>query len=300
MNSTVDSVSAVAAPVEPGSGFIDRVLAAADRDPALASLGLRPAARSAVPARPVRRPVAVVMRRRRTLLGLTGLTALAAVAAIGSGSWVLAGLAILFAGLDVAYLTLVIAMTHLKARDELTASRAADDCWWLELQPAARLSVPEPEAAPAVSLGELDLGRFVLSYFTGWLLMPVVGVIALVRGDLAGVEQSPVLGRIVAVQRQGRAQSLRLLVAGATTVAVAGGGAVGAAILAPGMASAAVPAQTQYAPVEAPSGIAAEHGLAITYLAQLNDVVESPVVTSETPPAPRLAPGGATPEETAG
>lgn len=301
LNAALDAVSAVTAPVEPGLGFVDRVLAAADRDPALALLGrlearAEPAAALVeVAALPARRPVAVVMRRRRTLLGLTGLTALLAVVAMGSGSWVPAGLAIFSAALEVAYLSLVIAVTHLKARAELAPVPAADDCWWQELAPVRPLTVEAPAAAPVASVGDLDLAHFVVSYFTGWMLMPVVALIGLVRGDLTGIESSPVLGRIVALQRQGRAQSLRLLVAGATTVAVAGGGT--AMALAPGVAAAATPAPApavqvqvqvqapaRYTPPDAPSGVAAEHGLAVTYLAQLNDITESPTITRDTSP----------------
>jgi hypothetical protein len=282
LNAALDSVSVLTAPVEPHPGFVDRVLAAADRDPALAPA--RPVTVLVGASAPGRRPVAVVMRRRRTLLGLSGITALLAVIALGSGSWAVAALAIFSAVLEAAYLSLIIAVTHLKARDELTLAATADESWWRELPPVRPLLVEQPAPLPEARVGELDLAHFVVSYFTGWLLMPVVAVIGLVRGDLTGVEQSPVLGRIVALQRQGRSHSLRLLVAGATTVAVAGGGT--AMALAPGVASAATPAPAHSTAVDQSPGVVSEHpiqqvggdGLAVTYLAQLNQLSEVPTI----------------------
>ncbi len=335
LNATLDALSAATLPVEPRYGFVEGVLAAAERDPALAALTSAEArwvpeaagagwvaapgvpdhpvrAASGRPRREARRPVAVVMRRRRTLLGLTGLTILLAVLAAGSGSWVFAGSAIAFAVLDVAYLGLVMAVTHLKAREELTGGLAADDGWWRQLVPApGRSASPDPAAGAApvpaltavapVSVDDLALARFVLSYFTGWLLMPVVALIAVVRGDLTGVEQSPVLGRIVALQRQGRSQSLRLLAAGATTVAVASGGTL-AAVVAPSMASAATAVPAAHAAAApaaaAPSGpaagpyapsstfSAASTDLTVTYLAQLSPVTDEAASGSPSPAAP--------------
>ncbi|MDE3206469.1 MAG: hypothetical protein KGQ66_19860 [Acidobacteriota bacterium] len=354
LNATLDALSAATVPVEPGYGFVERVLDAAERDPALAALtssgagwvpevagaGWAPGTGpSAVPVgagagrrphRGARRPVAAVMRRRQTLLSLTAVTILLAVLASGSGSWWFAGPAIAGAVLDVAYLGLVMAVTHLKAREELAGGLAADDGWWRQLLPAAgRAAPPEPAAGavptPALtasvpaSVDDLALARFVLSYFTGWLLMPVVALIAVVRGDLTGVEQSPVLGRIVALQRQGRSQSLRLLAAGATTVAVASGGTL-AVVVAPGMASAATsvpaaqapaatsvpgaqsPAATSVPAAQAPAaspyvpGSTSSTGstnLAVTYLAQLNAVTETAAPGS---PPPATSPPDASPD----
>jgi hypothetical protein len=246
LNAALDSISAVTVPVPPSPGFVESVLAAAESTlaPAAVPALVNPALVS--PARPrvtgVQRPVAVVMRRRRTLLGLSGATLLLAAIALGSASWAVSALAIFFAVLEVAYIGLVVALTHTKARDELAASLPVNECWWSELEPVGPAGpgpVPDMIATPVVAVDNMALVHFAASYFAGWVLTPVVALIGLVRGDLTGLEHSPVLTRIVALQRQGRAQSLRLLAAGATTVAVAGGGTVATMVVAPGVASAA-------------------------------------------------------------
>jgi LysM repeat protein/anti-sigma factor ChrR (cupin superfamily) len=265
LNAALDSMSVVTRPVEPGPGFVDSVLAAAE-----ATLAPAPATARVTRIGP---PVTVVMRRRRTLLGLTGATFLLAAVAAGSASWAVSSLAIASAVLLVTYLGLVIAVTHTQAREELAATLPVDDCWWGGFEPVTVSSLPPAEelvATPVVAVDNMSLVRFVGSYFAGWMLTPVVALIALVRGDLAGVEQSPVLGRIVALQRQGRAQSLRLLAAGATSVAVAGGATM---VVAPGLASAATSAPT-YAVHSGDPGAAnsAGQGAAVSYLAQLNGI----------------------------
>lgn len=229
------------------------------------------------------RPVTVVARRRRTLLALTGLTA--ALLAFGAGlqNWPVLGLALCSALLESIYLALVVSVTHTKARQDLFASfrsdRIADDSYWRELEPEllAPSEAAEDLAVPGVvAVNNTDLLRFVLSYFAGWALTPLVVLIRLMRGDLAGIEQSPLLGHIVDLQRRGRAQSLRLLVAGATTVAVAGGGA---ALVAPAVAWAA-PATQSYTvhAGDTLSAIAERYGVSTSYLAQLNGISDPNLV----------------------
>jgi LysM repeat protein len=225
------------------------------------------------PARP--RPVTVVLRRRRTLAALTGATAVLAVLGLAAHTWLLLGPAVAVAALEAAYLALVITITHTKARDEMAttfqARRVADDAYWRELEfevvaPAA----DEATAPPVVGVPNTTLARFVFAYFLGWALTPLVAIIGLLRGDLAGIEQSPLLGHIVTLQRRGRAQSLKLLVAGATSVAVVGGGA--SVLIAPGLAAAA-PAQSYVVhPGDTVSGIADRFGVSASSLVQLNGI----------------------------
>src|SRR5581483_2556098 len=113
LNSALDSISAATVPVEPGPAFVDGVLSLGEQHQLL----LRPA--------PRRAPVPVVIRRRRTLLTLSAVTCLMAILAVGAHSWVLTGLGIFFAVLEVAYLGLVMAVAHTKARDELAPASAS-------------------------------------------------------------------------------------------------------------------------------------------------------------------------------
>jgi LysM repeat protein len=259
---------------------VDRVLAAADTagltaDPvpsALTGGSLYHPARS--------RPMTVLLRRRRTVAILTGTSAVLALLGLAFDTWILLGPAIVAAALDVAYLALILAVAYGNARHDLVsvfeARRVSNHTDWdtylgdlgLELLPTA--TVDDPGAPPVVAVGSTALVRFILSYFLGWVLTPLVVGIRLVRGDLTGLERSPLLERIVALQQQGRRHSLKLLVAGATTVAVAGGGA--AVMVAPGLAAAA-PAQTYVVhPGDTLSGIAARFGLSTSSLAQLNGI----------------------------
>ena len=175
--------------------------------------------------------------------------------------------------------------TRTRARSELVAARPADDVWWRGLEPieaSAAAPVVDPSEASTVALDNTALTRFVVSYFTGWLLTPVVATIGLVRGDLSGVEQSSVLGRILALQRQGRAQSLRLLAAGVTTVVVAGGGTATATILlTPQVASAAPAPQTYVVRTgDTLSAIAQRYGVPVTYLARINGISDPNVIVA--------------------
>jgi LysM repeat protein len=273
---TLDSITAATVPVTPRAGFVDRVLTAADAagltaDPvpsALTAGSLYHSVRT--------RPMTVLLRRRRTVAVLTGTTAVLALLGMAFDTWILLGPAIVAAALDVAYLALIIAVAYGNARHDLLsvfeAQRISDDSYWrdlgLELLPTA--TVDDPAAPPVVAVGSTALVRFILSYFLGWFLTPLVAGIRLVRGDLTGLERSPLLERIVALQQQGRRHSLKLLVAGATTVAVAGGGA--AVMVAPGLA-AAYPAQTYVVhPGDTLSGIAARFGVSTSSLAQLNGI----------------------------
>jgi LysM repeat protein len=222
------------------------------------------------------RPVTVVLRRRRTLAALTGATVVLAVLGLAAQTWLLLGPAAAVAALDAAYLALVITITHTKARDEMAtifqARRVADDTYWRELdfEVVAPGTADEPTAPPVVGVPNTTLVRFVFAYFLGWVLTPLVAIIGLLRGDLAGIEQSPLLGHIVALQRRGRAQSLKLLVAGATSVAVVGGGA--SVLIAPGLAAAA-PAQSYVVhPGDTLSGIADRFGVSASSLVQLNGI----------------------------
>lgn len=304
----LDAISATVRPIAPSAGFVDRVLAAAEpfvppeplpvTEPAsvpdphfipyLLTWPAVSAGRSEAGARP-RRPVAVVMRRRRTLLTLTAATAAFALMAVGLNSWVLLGLAVSCAVLQASYLALVIRVTHTKARYDMSsafrlgtadpscpADPAEDESYWLQLETDLRLDAgghdaPSPTVVP---VGNTALLRFVAAYFVGWLLTPVVAAIALIRGDLTGIEPSGLLGRIVDLQRRGRAQSLKLLVAGATTVAVAGGGAA-TMLAAPGLAAAATAASTYTVhPGDTLWAIAESHGTSASYLAQLNGIAD--------------------------
>ena len=295
----LDAISGATVPMEPSPGFVERVLAAGE--PIIASTPLpgRPETTSAladvVPLRrrgaggaaaPYRPPVAVVMRRRRTLLCLSAATAALSLMAVGIHTWVLPALAILSAMLDVAYLGLVIRVTHTRARYDIdstfrTARLADDDDFWRKLESEVRFIPSDDERVTpsVVGVGNTTLARFVVAYFIGWLLTPLVALIGLVRGDLAGIEQSPVLGRIVDLQRRGRAQSLKLLVAGATTVAVAGGGTAATVLVAPDLAAAATPAPTYTVHQgDTLSGIAARYGIPVSQLARLNGISDPNVI----------------------
>jgi LysM repeat protein len=222
-------------------------------------------------------PVAVVLRRRRTVLGLTGITAGLLVTAMAFDAPTLWAMATVSAVLTVAYLALVIGVTHTRARHDMAQAfdreSQADDAFWRELQPAPtpRHAPDEPLSPPVVAVHNADLARFVVAYFVGWALTPVVATIQLVRGDLTGIEQSPLLAHLVVLQQRGRSQSLKLLVAGATTVAVAGG--TGAIFISPSLASASTSAQT-YTVHDGDTlwGIAARYGLSASYLAQVNGI----------------------------
>jgi hypothetical protein len=271
LTTVVDSISAITVPVDPSPGFVNAVLdAAAAADP-----GWGPVKVSEKPARVtcVQRPVAVVARRRRTVLALTGVTLLFAVLAAGSAGWALSGLAIFAAIVEVTYLGMVVAITHSKARAELITVLAKDDCWWRDFEPVAPPGSPAADteliATPVVAVNNTDLARFCCSCFAGWLLAPVVGLIRLVRGDLAGIEHTHVLGAIVALQRRSRARSLHLLAAGATTVAVASGGAAVTMWIAPGMASAATAARLHTLGSQVmPEALAKHYGISSSYLAE--------------------------------
>jgi LysM repeat protein len=277
----LDSINAATVPVAPSAGFVDRVLAAADAahltaDPSPGPDLARPD-RSDPPARP--RPVTVVLRRRRTLAALTAVAAVLGLLGLAAQTWLLLGPAVAVAALDVAYLALVIAITHTKARDDMASvfqvQRIPDDTYWRELerQVTAPATIDDSAASPVVAVGNTALARFVFAYFLGWALTPLVAIIRLQRGNLAGVEQSPLLGHIVALQRRGRAQSLKLMVAGATSVAVVGGGAA-AVLIAPGLAAAA-PVQSYIVhPGDTLSGIAARFGVSTSPLTQLNGIAD--------------------------
>jgi LysM repeat protein len=273
LNTAVDVISASTTPVEPSPGFVGRVLASAEEHYLTPPL--------AAPSR----PVPVVVRRRRTLLSLSAVTAALAVAGVEAHSLTLSVLAAFAAALALAYLGLIVAVTRTKARSELATAWPADDVWWRGLEPiesTAAAPAAERSAAPTVALDNAVLARFVVSYFTGWLLTPVVAAIGLVRGDLSDVEQSPVLGRVVALQRQGRAQSLRLLAAGVTTVVVAGGGTATATILLTPQAASAAPAPQSYVvrAGDTLSAIAQRYGVSVTYLARLNGISDPNVIVA--------------------
>lgn len=295
----LDSISAAVVPLAPSAGFVERVLAAAGpavdvtHAGASAPAPLPPSPRAAtasasapavtavVEGGAVRRPVAVVMRRRRTLLSLTAATAALSLMAVGLNSWTLIALAVASAVLEVSYLALVIRVTHTKARFDMASAfgrpERDDDRSWSDLGRDLRMwpMGEEADGAPVISVGNTALARFVLAYFVGWILTPVVAVISLVRGDLTGIEGSPVLSRIVDLQRRGRSQSLKLLVAGATTVAVAGGGTVATVLVAPGMAAAATStASYTVHPGDTLWGIAESRGVSASYLAQLNGIAD--------------------------
>jgi LysM repeat protein len=307
LTAALDSLSAATRPVAPAEGFVDRVLAAAGpglmRAPAgapVAAPAVQPVIPSSVPAGagafelsgpdPARRrPVAVVLRRRRTLAVLTGLTTVFSLGGLAYHSWALLVPALVVAALEVTYLALVMSITRARARDELTTAmgRVADsgDPFWDGIAPVEADAVPDPDpgiAVPAagdvVGVGNWALIRFGLSYFLGWVLTPVVGLIALMRGDLTGIEQSPVLARIVAAQRRGREQSIRLLVAGATSVAVAGGTAT--MIFSPGVASAAPVvksvASRTYVVQDGDTlwGISERFGQSVSSLAEMNHIAD--------------------------
>jgi LysM repeat protein len=276
----VDSISALAPAMTPSPGFVDRVLTAAG--PALAPVEvdlMPPAWVSTPPGRT--RPVPVVARRRRTLTSLIAGAALLGVLGMAYHTAVLVSLALATAVLAAAYLALVTWITHSKARHEIVAAfeahEVADDSYWRELRPELLTVSPADEqlAAPVVEVRNTALVHFVLSYFLGWALTPLVGLIRLIRGDLTGLEQSPLLGHIVDLQRMGRQRSLRLLVAGATTVAVAGGGAGAVMLVAPSVASAATATASQTYTVRAGDtlgAIAERYGVAVSSLAQLNGI----------------------------
>ena len=271
----LDSISAVTVPMAPSAGFVDRVLAAADAADLTAGLSAAPDAGRVH--RPKFAPVTVVLRRRRTLAALTGAAAVLALLGLAFHTWLLLGPAVAAAALDAAYLALVITITHTKARADMAGlfpvQRIADDTFWLELELVPTASGDETAPAPLVAVRNTAVARFVFAYFLGWALTPLVAVIHLLRGDLAGVEESPLLGHIVALQRRGRAQSLKLLVAGATSVAVVGGGAA-TVLVAPGLAAAA-PAQTYVAhPGDTLWGIAARFGVSTSSLVQLNGIAD--------------------------
>ena len=287
---TVDSISAATVPVSPSAGFVDRVLAAADAagltgapTPAVGAeplaVGAEPLAVGAEPLTAGQRPVTVVLRRRRTVATLTGAAAVLAVLGLAFQTWLLLGFAVVAGTLDLAYLSLVFRVAHTRARDDvinvLEAQWAADDDYWrrLEVEMLPSAAAEEPSATAVVAVRNRTLVRFVAAYFLGWALTPVVEIIRLLRGDLAGIEQSRLLGHVVALQRKGRAQSLRLLVAGATTVAVAGGGAA-SVLIAPGLAAAAPAPTYTVHPGDTLSGIAARLGMSTSSLARINGMAD--------------------------
>jgi LysM repeat protein len=284
----LDSISAAVTPMKPSPGFVERVLHAADKATDIAASRIQEdPVTLTIPDREVRRyggadrPVAVVMRRRRTLFVLTGSTLMLTLLAFAFQAWMVYALAICAAVVAVIYLGLVISITHTKAREDIALAfrknEIADDSYWRELWPELTTSATLDEGLvsvqPVVAVDNAALVRFVLAYFAGWALTPVVALIRLMRGDLAEIEQSPWLAQIVALQRRGRAQSLKLLVAGATTVAVAGGGTAATMLISPGMASAAPATQTYTVSAgDTLSAIAARYGVSPTYLAQLNGI----------------------------
>jgi len=230
-----------------------------------------------------RRPIAVTIRRRRVLAVLLGTAALCA--ALGvipalRGLWWLAAVSALMAG---AYLALVARVRHLHAQRELALAFGRDvrtvHIDWsdmeheVDLGGAAELDELRPAPAP---LDNHALGRFLVSYALGWVLLPVVVVIRLLRGDLSDLERHGVLGRIVRLQQYGRSQSLRLLAVGA--VATAGVSAMAApAMAAPAMASTpnAVVASAPAARASASSAPAAISTSGVRYTVRAGDTLSA-------------------------
>jgi LysM repeat protein len=293
----VDSISATTSPVKPSEGFVERVLGAY-----LTELGEQ----SQEPPK----PVAVVIRRRRTLAVLTAAASLLAVTAAAFGSWLLVALAILTAVMDAAYLVLVTNVTHSRARAEMdgafgahsTGYREHEETCWRELvpdslAPTACHEVPTP---PVVRVDNAAIIGFVFSYFLGWVLTPVVLLVRLARRNRDDASLSPALGYIVALQRRGRSQSLRLLLAGATTVATVGG-TTATMPVSPGVASASTSGVTYTVHRgDTLSGIARRFVLSTASLARLNKISNPNLVLpgevlrlgTDQLAADRTAPGG--------
>ncbi len=299
---TLDSISATTEPMEPSAGFVQRVLAAADaapreeaapahlcqdhvppicdeRDRSMAVTLPATQRLRFLAHRQEGRPVTVVVRRRRTIAVLTGAAASFSVLALTLLSWPLLGLALAATVLDVSYLALVRRVTRTKALLDLATAfptqPLADDAFWRELQPEmlSTWAVDEGLARPVATVDNTALAHFVFAYFLGWALTPVVALIRLLRGDLAGIEQtSPLLGDLVALQRRGRSQSLRLLVAGATTVAVAGGGAATTLFVAPGVAGASTGQTYVVQRGDTLSAIAERYEMSVSTLAEINGI----------------------------
>jgi LysM repeat protein len=225
--------------------------------------------------------VRVTIRRRRVLAVLLGAAAVLGVVSsvppLGGLIWVAGAAAIMAA----AYLALVSSITHARGRRELVVAFGRGDSrtdWdWVELeQEMAPGSPVGPEAAPAVSVGNGALARFVCAYAAGWALTPLVILIRVVRGDLSDLERSGIVGRIVSWQQYGRSQSLRLLVVGAATVGVTTSG-IGAltTMLVPGTASAAAAGPFYVVqPGDTLGAIAARYGTTVPVLSSLNGIAD--------------------------
>jgi LysM repeat protein len=267
-----------------------------------------PASRMARPGPAASQSVQLVIRRRRVLAVLLGAAAVLAVVSsvppLGPLVW-LAGAAAVMAA---AYLALVTSITHARGRRELVgAFRRSDsgaDWDWTALEDEVSLGAAMGrEAAPAVSVGNTALARFVCAYALGWVLTPLVILIRLVRGDLSDLERSGVVGRIVSWQQYGRSQSLRLLVVGAATVGVTTSG-IGAVttMLMPGTASAAAAGPSYVVqPGDTLGAIAARYGTTVPVLSSLNgiadpnfivpgEVIHLPGGASQTAPPPTASP----------
>ncbi len=257
---------------------------------------LRPASDDVGPQPVAVRPrtVRVEVRQRRTLavIGVVfcALVVMAATTGAAAGWW--ATLAVAVAA--VGYVALVARVRHLSAEREMSAAFVHDapidwDAFGRELAAAgaANARAIDEESIPTVRVGNRDLGRFVFSYALGLALTPIVASIRLARGDLSDLERHSVIDRLVTLQQQGRAQSLRVIAVG--VVATAGVTTVGA-MAAPGLATAA-PAVSTSAPVSAAgsstyrvvagdtlASIAARFGVSISGLASVNHIANPNVI----------------------
>ena len=234
--------------------------------------------RAASPAQ-VRRAVAAATRRRRVVVGLVATGAVLALAgiAVPATLWAAAGVGVVLVG----YLALVARVRHLAVAREMAVAFAGPGGGfdWQAFE-APRPAGPGDDLADAVvapaGAGQLVVARFVAAYLVGWALTPLAVAIRLLGGDRRDLRGDGVLGRLVALQRRGRAQSLRALaVSVATTAGVSAvGGLTGMAVATPAASAAPAPATYTVAPGDTLAAIAAAHGTTVGALAAANHIAD--------------------------
>lgn len=242
--------------------------------------------------------VRVAVRRRRSGAVLVAtFVVLAAIGAATGSAGVLAAAAAV-AVLGAGYATLVLRLLRLAAEREMALGFGAPSAFdWAAFEAELRderVAGAGGEPVSEVRVGHGDLARFLLAYFLGRLVTPLLVIARLAGGDVDDLRGHPVLTRLVEVQETGRNQSLRLLAAG--VVATAGVGTVGALLGAPAASASAAPAATYTVRAGDTLGsIAARFGTTVAALASANHLTDVNLIfAGQILTVPGGATGGAT------
>jgi LysM repeat protein len=223
-----------------------------------------------------RRPISVVVRRRRIVGGCLAVVLVLALAASFSGLAVLWVATVLVAGLAGAYAALVTWVVRRAGRRDLRDAFGAEGAVdWGQLEAELRLGeegagTPDQPPVAEATLTVAALARFAACSLAAWALTPLVMALRLAGGDLSDLERHDVVGRLVRFQQYGRSRSLQVLTASvAATATVAVVGSTASVAFAAPVVAAGAPSYTVQAG-DTLGSIASSYGTTVAALAAAN------------------------------